>query len=93
MQAGHFQTRTKYSTRWHVEEIDGELETLNCMPQCAHCNMGNGGRQFEFGRKLDAVYGEGTCDRLIQKSNSTVKFTTVELKELTSHFKQLTKDL
>jgi hypothetical protein len=55
--------------------------------------MGNGGRQFEFGRKLDAVYGEGTCDRLIQKSNSTVKFTTVELKELTSHFKQLTKDL
>jgi len=63
------------------------------MPQCAHCNMGNGGRQFEFGRKLDAVYGEGTCDRLIQKSNSTVKFTTVELKELTSHFKQLTKDL
>jgi hypothetical protein len=93
MQAGHFQTRTKYSTRWHVEEIDGKQETLNCMPQCAHCNMGNGGRQYEFGRNLDRVYGQGTSDRLIQKSNRTVKFTTAELKELTSQFKRLTKEL
>ncbi len=55
--------------------------------------MGNGGRQYEFGKNLDRVYGEGTSDRLIQKSNSTVKFTTAELKELTSHFKRLTKEL
>ena len=63
------------------------------MPQCAGCNMSNGGRQYEFGNKLDAVYGAGTADRLIQISNSTIKFKTVELKELTSHLKQLIKNL
>jgi len=93
MQAGHFQTRVKYSTRWHYEEIDGKFVTLNCKPQCGGCNLVMGGRNYEFGIKLDEVYGEGTAQRLILESNTSRKFTTLELRELCKFFKKLTKEL
>lgn len=92
MQAGHFQTRNKYSTRWHYEEIGGKVVTLNCKPQCGGCNMVMGGRNYEFGNRLNQVYGEGTAERIIAESNALRKFTTPELRELTQFFKKLTHD-
>ena len=52
-----------------------------------------GGRNYEFGIKLDEVYGAGTAQKLILESNTTRKFTTQELRELCKYFKKLTKEL
>jgi hypothetical protein len=51
--AGHFQSRGKYATRW---------EPLNVKPQCKRCNGFRGGEQYRFAQNLDKEYGEGTAD-------------------------------
>lgn len=79
MQAGHFQTRAKYSTRWKL---------INVQPQCPGCNMYNGGQQYAFGRKLDAVYGSGTADKVLQLSNQTQKFSNADLQYMIDEFEQ-----
>jgi len=79
MDCGHFQTRSKYSTRWLYKPEDG---LVNMMPQCKHCNLTNGGQQYAYGKRLDAVYGEGTADRIVRLSNTMQKFTTKEIVEM-----------
>lgn len=93
LQAGHFQSRVKYNTRWHFREIDGKIVTLNCKPQCPKCNLQNGGQQWMFGKRLDEVYGEGTAMSIIQEGMQIRKFTTDELKELIEFFKEQKKML
>lgn len=77
MQAGHFQTRTKYSTRWDEQNVHA---------QCDGCNMRNGGQQYVHGKEIDKKYGEGTADAIVLRSNQTKKFTTFELKEMRKHY-------
>ncbi len=79
MQCGHFQTRAKYSTRWHVQ---------NAHAQCAGCNMVNGGQQYKHGLEIDKRYGEGSAERILMESNVTQKFTTFELEEMYESFKE-----
>ena len=79
MQAGHFQTRTKYSTRWDEKNVHA---------QCAGCNMVNGGQQYVHGIEIDKRYGEGTADNIVRLSNNTKKFSTFELREMVSHYKE-----
>ena len=74
--AGHFITRAKFSTRWHE---------LNVQFQCKQCNM-NGGRQYEFGRNLDAQFGEGTAHDILIESMTTRRYSSVELQELIDHY-------
>ena len=76
---GHFQSRSKYSTRWLFDPDNG---MVNVMPQCKGCNMSNGGQQYVFGKRLDAVYGEGTAQKIVDLSNTIVKFSTAELVEM-----------
>ena len=71
--AGHFQSRAKFSTRW---------EELNVKPQCKGCNGFRSGEQFKFARKLDAVYGEGTAEEIECISNQTRKYSVEELEAL-----------
>jgi hypothetical protein len=82
--AGHFQTRSKYATRWDEQNVQF---------QCKHCNMSNGGQQYEFGLKLDEVYGEGTADNILIKSNKTAKYTLIELKAMAEHYRKLANEL
>ena len=83
--AGHFQTRSKYSIRWDEKNVHA---------QCKHCNMTNGGQQYTYGIKLDEVYGEGTAEELVRKGNQlTIKHTTQELIELEKHYKRLANEL
>jgi len=84
MDAGHFQSRAKYSTRW---------DPMNVKPQCKRCNMTNGGQQYEFGLRLDAQYGSGTAQNLLIKSNQIVKIPTREIIELTHQYRQKVKEL
>lgn len=80
---GHFQTRSKYSTRWDVD---------NARPQCKRCNMFSG-EQFKFGKALDEEFYEGFADEMIRKSNETVKFTNAELEDMARVFREKVKCL
>jgi hypothetical protein len=71
--AGHFQSRAKFSTRW---------DEMNVKPQCKSCNGFRSGEQFKFARKLDAVYGQGTAEEIERTSNQTRKYSVEELEAL-----------
>ena len=79
MDAGHFQTRVKYATRWDPQ---------NVKPQCKRCNMTNGGHQYEFGIHLDQLYGPGTAEEVVRRSNQLAKISTKELEALALHYKE-----
>jgi hypothetical protein len=53
----------------------------------------NGGQQWLFGKRLDAVYGEGTAMKILQMSNTTRKFSTQEIIELRKEYVQKFNDL
>ena len=84
LQCGHFQTRKKYSTRWHE---------LNVAPQCGGCNMYNGGQQYIFGLKIDKIHGEGTAEDLVRQSNQITKYSNLDLINLTKHYQKLLNEL
>ena len=71
--AGHFQSRAKFSTRW---------DEMNVKPQCKGCNGFRSGEQYIFARKLDAVYGQGTAQEIEGISNQTRKYSVEELEAL-----------
>lgn len=79
MQCGHFQSRRHYATRWH---------TNNCRPQCVKCNMFMQGNIWIYGNKLKAEIGEDKFDELIQLSNTTVKRSQDDYKELIAYYKK-----
>ena len=70
--AGHFITRSKYATRW---------DPINVQFQCKRCNM-NGGRQYEFGLKIDAIHGEGTAEEILIRSNRPARYSNEDLEHL-----------
>lgn len=75
--AGHFITRAKYSTRW---------DPINVQFQCKRCNM-NGGRQFEFGMNIDRTYGQGTAEDIYLKSQGHARYSIDELERMIRHYK------
>ena len=77
MDAGHFQSRGKYMTRW---------EEKNVKPQCKRCNGFRSGEQYLFGLNLDAEYGKGTADDLVYESNQTARFTNDYLLEKIEYY-------
>jgi hypothetical protein len=78
MQAGHFQSRAKYSVRW---------SEMNVKCQCVRCNISNGGQQYQFGINLDQRYGEGTAQRIVEESNQLRKYTTKEILEIADEYR------
>ena len=87
---GHFQTRAKLSVRWLYEPENG---LINAAAQCKGCNMSNGGHSYQFGKKIDALYGSGQADIVIQMSNVIHKYTIQELRDLTSSFEARAKSM
>jgi len=88
MDCGHFMSRSKHSTRWLYEPEQG-LTNVQC--QCKRCNMTNGGQQYLFAKKLDAVYGEGTADRIVYLSNQPSKFSIQDLRDMRAEFERRLK--
>ena len=56
---GHFISRRFQSTRY---------DEKNAHAQCKKCNRFQNGNQYEHGKAIDRKYGEGTADKLLQKS-------------------------
>lgn len=79
MQAGHFMSRRKRSTRWLATNVHA---------QCPACNMFNQGRQYEMSIYIDQKYGDGTSEELLYKSNQTYNHTNEELQVLIKHYKE-----
>ena len=82
--AGHFQSRGKYATRWDEQ---------NVKPQCKRCNGFRGGEQYLFAKHLDLEHGDGTAEWLEFESNQTARFTNDELLRKIEHFTELVKSL
>lgn len=80
IQAGHFISRAKYSTRWVLD---------NVKPQCYGCNCMQQGRQYEFSLYL----GNNLAEELLEESRKIRKFTSVELEEMILHYSSLVKKL
>ncbi len=83
IQAGHFQSRGKYSTRWDED---------NVRPQCVGCNMFKQGQQWEFGRKLN-LERPGLADELVERGHTLRKFSTAELEEMETYYREQVKRL
>ena len=84
MDAGHFQSRGKLSTRWNE---------LNVFQQCKMDNGFKNGEQFKFARQLDADYGEGTAEEIERLSNQPRKWTIAELREMLKDYTERVKQL
>ena len=73
LQAGHFQSRKHYSTRW---------DERNVKIQCASCNVFRYGEQFKFSLYL----GNKLSKQLLADSRVIRKFTDIELQEMIQHY-------
>jgi hypothetical protein len=79
LQAGHFQSRGKFSTRW---------DERNVQAQCVGCNLYNQGQQFIFGKRLDQEYGSGTSEYIYLQSQKTHKYTNDDLKSMIERYSE-----
>lgn len=77
-QAGHFISRRFNMTFVHEQNVH---------PQCGKCNLYLSGDQYNYGRRLDSKYGEGTADRLLSLSKQDKKFDIFELEEMLEDYK------
>lgn len=82
MQAGHFQSRKHYATRW---------DEINVQVQCSGCNVFKYGEQYKFALNLDKKFGDGTAEELFIKAKEIVKFSTKELETLITYYKDQVK--
>ena len=73
LQAGHFQSRKHYSTRW---------DERNVKIQCSACNVFRYGEQFKFSLYL----GDNLSKQLLADSRVIRKFTDIELQEMIQHY-------
>ena len=80
LDAGHFQSRGKYATRYHEE---------NVKPQCKRCNGFRGGEQYQFALNL----GTDLADELVYLSNQPARLTNDWLLEKIKHYQQEVKKL
>mgnify|MGYP003634860602 CR=1 FL=1 len=79
LQAGHFQSRQHYATRW---------DENNVKIQCVGCNVFKAGQQFLFSLYL----GHNLSKDLLAKSRTTVKFTNIELEEMATKYSKMLKN-
>ena len=87
---GHFQTRSKLSVRWLYEPENG---LINAAAQCKGCNMSNGGHSYQFGKKIDEVYGSGQADKVVLMSNTIYKYTVAELRQMAASYEARAKEI
>lgn len=75
---GHFALRDKESTRY---------DEKNCNLQCHHCNRFRSGLQYEHGKAIDEKHGQGTADKIIQKSKMLCKRTKSDYEWIAKEYK------
>jgi hypothetical protein len=86
LQCGHFISRNHKSVKYNE---------LNNNVQCPACNGPKSGMQYEYGRKIDHLYGKGTAEKLSVFSKQPVKdkLNEVFCKELKKYYQEKIKQL
>jgi hypothetical protein len=84
MHCGHFQVRQHFNTRY---------DEKNAHTQCYTCNVIKSGEQEKHGKEIDRRYGVGSSDSLISKSRLWVKFSILDINEITETHKLKFKEL
>lgn len=80
MQNGHFVSRRTNSLRF---------DEMNCNAQCYSCNVMKHGDLYEYAKKLDLKYGDGTASELHSRRFEVHKFTIQELEEIIDKYKEI----
>jgi hypothetical protein len=70
---GHFRRREHMSTRFDLRNLGF---------QCKKCNRFDGGLSYEFGKKLDEIWGPGTAEEMDRLFKHTVQWDVRELEQL-----------
>jgi hypothetical protein len=78
MDCGHFISRRFQATRY---------DERNAHAQCKKCNRFQNGNQYEHGKKIDAKYGDGTADDILQKSKMLCKRTKSDFEYIAKEYK------
>lgn len=79
-QNGHYESRGHLPTRWSED---------NCAPQCVACNVFKKGNYTEYAIWMLNTYGADKLVELKQRANSSIKITSVELKEMIEKYTNL----
>lgn len=79
LDAGHYQSRVKLSTRWDPQNVHG---------QCHKCNRFNGGEKMAHGREIKDRYGQQVKDMIDIKSNTPYKPTAEEIKRMRDYYRK-----
>jgi hypothetical protein len=72
-QAGHFISRGKLITRFHLQNVH---------TQSLGCNMFRQGEQYAHSQYIDRRYGDGTADSLVALSHQTKKMTKADYEKI-----------
>lgn len=93
LDAGHFQSRAKLATRWHLDRGHpwSGTQPINCRAQCKRCNM-RGGEQYRFAKAIDQEFGPGTAQALEEEAAQSCRRTIQELRDLDATLRDLVKD-
>lgn len=84
MQAGHYESRGHYATRWDVQNVH---------VQCVGCNVFKKGNYTQYARYMVRRYGDDILDEMYTRSRETVKVPTTDLIKLVLMYRQMVKDL
>lgn len=84
MDAGHFISRKRNSTRFHVH---------NCHIQCQRCNRYDGGNPAGYALFIVQEYGEAALSELTELSRQNKQYRLSDLLELEKQIKEWIKEL
>jgi len=79
MDAGHFISRDRKSTKFDERNIHA---------QCPACNRFKSGKQYEMSIYIDQKYGQGTANSLLIKSKQRVRRKRFDYEFLITEFKE-----
>ena len=75
--AGHFISCRFEATRFDERNVHG---------QCQKCNRFEYGNQYEHGKKIDEIYGEGTADSILLKSKMFCKRNQYDYEQIAEYY-------
>jgi len=84
MQAGHYESRGHYATRWDEQNVH---------VQCVGCNVFKKGNYTVYARYMVRRYGEGILEELAVRSVTTVKMPTSDLIDLVFEYRDKAREL
>ena len=85
MDAGHFVQRDRYATKYNEKNVHA---------QCPRCNRFRNGEQYAMSLHIDAKYGKGTAQLLLELSKAKCpKLSSYDIKAMSALYRAEVKKL